>query len=79
MASKLFLIPCTGRFSTRVEVEGANTTRLNKLTGETILYQATETAGLDSKGQRISVEVMARLLDRLVVPKQITLKVPFGR
>jgi hypothetical protein len=64
------------RLSTRNEVEGANNARLNQLIGGSETYVAMEYAGLNSKGERISQEQMERLLDRLVVPKRIILKVP---
>jgi hypothetical protein len=42
-------------------------------------YEAVERPGIDSNGKRVSIETMGRLLERLIVPKSIQLKVfPFA-
>lgn len=62
-------------FSTRREVDNANFTRSNHLNTEAHTYVAMEYPGIDSKGERVSKEHMERLLERLVVPNTIQLKV----
>lgn len=67
------------RFSTRLEVDNANVTRLRQLDVELHTYEAVERPGIDSNGKRVSIETMGRLLERLIVPKSIQLKVfPFA-
>ncbi|KAF7310586.1 ATP-dependent DNA helicase PIF1 [Mycena chlorophos] len=61
--------------SRRDEVEWANNRRLDMLTGETRRYTAQQFAGRNSEGQQITHEQMEKLLEKLVVPKQISLKV----
>jgi hypothetical protein len=56
-------------------VDSANTSRLRQLPSTQIEYQSQDFPGFDSKDQRISLEQMDRLLDRLVAPKSIGLKV----
>jgi hypothetical protein len=58
-----------------MEVDRANSSRLNQLPGPPITFQAQDYPGYDSKGQHISLSTMERLLDRLVVPKTLYLKV----
>ncbi|KAF8221763.1 hypothetical protein L208DRAFT_656508 [Tricholoma matsutake] len=65
----------TELFSTRREVDNANFTRSNHLNTEAHTYVAMEYPGIDSKGERVSKEHMERLLERLVVPNTIQLKV----
>jgi hypothetical protein len=66
------------RFSTRREVDNANRTRLRQLDATTHTYEAEEYPGIDSNGNRVGIEAMGRLLERLIVPKSIQLKVfPF--
>ncbi|KAJ7462772.1 hypothetical protein B0H11DRAFT_1735006, partial [Mycena galericulata] len=67
----------TELLSTRSEVETVNTSRLNKLPGNCQSYLAMQYPGVNSRGERVSIEQMERLLDRLVVPKSIQLKVCF--
>jgi hypothetical protein len=62
-------------FSTRQEVDNANFTRLKQLNTDLQTYIGTESPGIDSKGERVTKEHMERLLERLVVPKSIQLKV----
>ncbi|KAF8640863.1 hypothetical protein AX17_000511 [Amanita inopinata Kibby_2008] len=65
----------TELFPTRAEVENANKTRLNLLTNQAHTYNSQDSPGLDSSRQRITVARMERLLDRLVAPKSLILKV----
>ncbi|KAJ7770822.1 hypothetical protein DFH07DRAFT_256083 [Mycena maculata] len=65
----------TELLSTRAEVDRVNNSRLDKLPGECQTYLAMEYRGINSKGERVSQEQMGKLLDRLVVPKLIRLKV----
>ncbi|KAJ6574738.1 hypothetical protein B0H19DRAFT_934644, partial [Mycena capillaripes] len=69
----------TELLSRREEVDRANNSRLNELPGDCETYVAKEYRGRDFKGERISPEKMDKLLDRLVVPKMIRLKVNFAR
>ncbi|KAK7064560.1 P-loop containing nucleoside triphosphate hydrolase protein [Favolaschia claudopus] len=65
----------TELLSRRDEVDRVNITRLNDLPGNCETYQAHDMAGLNSKNERISTQQMDKLLERLVVPKSIGLKV----
>jgi hypothetical protein len=56
-------------------VDNANFTRLKQINADLQSYIATESPGIDSKGERVTKEHMERLLERLVVPKSIQLKV----
>jgi ATP-dependent DNA helicase PIF1 len=62
-------------FSTRQEVDNANLSRLKQLNTNPYTYNAMEYPGIDSKGERVTREHMERLLERLVVPKSLQLKV----
>ncbi|KAH0590266.1 hypothetical protein H2248_012563 [Termitomyces sp. 'cryptogamus'] len=70
---RAFLAPFS--FSTRSEVDNANTFRLGQLKTEARIYTANDIPGTDSNGVRVTPVQMARLLERLVVPKKIHLKV----
>ena len=63
------------RFPIRAEVEAANNQRLDKLADPTHVYQAEDRPGVDVRGNPISRQTMLQLLDRLVVPREISLKV----
>ncbi|RDB29689.1 ATP-dependent DNA helicase PIF1 [Hypsizygus marmoreus] len=65
----------TELYPTRYEVENANSARLMQLNTESHTYVASEYPGIDSNGHRIDLYKMGRLLERLVVPKSIQLKV----
>ncbi|GLB36504.1 putative dna repair and recombination [Lyophyllum shimeji] len=65
----------TELFSTRQEVDNANASRLRQLNTESHTYVASDYAGVDSNGHPITPMQMSRLLERLVVQKQIHLKV----
>jgi len=56
-------------------VDNANRTRLRQLDATTHTYEAEEYPGIDSNGNRVGIEAMGRLLERLIVPKSIQLKV----
>lgn len=63
------------RYPTRGEVAGANNRRLNALPGKPETYRAADGPGLDEDRKPISMDRAERLLERLVVPKEITLKI----
>lgn len=64
------------RFPTRREVDGANSRRLAQLTTEPQTYSAIDTPGWDEqKEEYIPLDVMEKLVERLVAPKSVTLKV----
>jgi hypothetical protein len=63
------------RFPLRAEVEGCNNRRLNELTGDIQIYHAMDSRGYNAKGDPIDKEMAQRLLDRLVAPREISLKV----
>lgn len=56
-------------------MDNANVSRLRQLTTDLHTYDALEYPGVDSKGEKVTREQMGRLLERLVVPKSIHLKV----
>ncbi|KAF5384756.1 hypothetical protein D9757_006264 [Collybiopsis confluens] len=65
----------TQLYPRREQVDHANRTRLAELSGEMHSYVAMDIPGTDSDGKQVTLEHMGRLLDRLVVPKFIHLKV----
>lgn len=65
----------TELFPHREQVDGANRTRLSQLPGESQIYVAFDTTGTDLNGNKVNDVQRDRLLDRLVVPKILTLKV----
>ncbi|KAL4068373.1 ATP-dependent DNA helicase PIF1 [Scleroderma yunnanense] len=65
----------TELYPTRAEVERANTWKLDALDGAGSRYDATDTPGIDSYGERVTIMQMERLLDRLVAPRSVLLKV----
>ncbi|EFI28655.1 DNA repair and recombination protein pif1 [Coprinopsis cinerea okayama7 len=65
----------TELYSTRREVDQANKSRLNQLQGEARTYAAQDIPGRDADGRITSPAKMEQLLDRLLAPKSITLKV----
>lgn len=62
-------------FPTRKEVDHANQYRLARLAGQVLTYEANDFPGIDSKGQPLTREAMDKLLERLVVPKSVQLKI----
>ncbi|KXN81110.1 ATP-dependent DNA helicase PIF1 [Leucoagaricus sp. SymC.cos] len=65
----------TEMYPTRREVANANAWRLKQLPGSLQTYEAQDHKGVDHKNQPISYEQMLSLLDRLVAPKTLELKV----
>ncbi|KAF5356106.1 hypothetical protein D9756_004033 [Leucocoprinus leucothites] len=65
----------TEMYPTRREVANANTWRLGRLPGEPRIYEAQDHKGVDHKGEQISHERMLDILDKLVAPKTLELKV----
>ncbi|KAJ3718423.1 PIF1-like helicase-domain-containing protein [Lentinula raphanica] len=64
----------TELFPHRADVDRANNARLSSLPGESHTYRAMDIPGKDIDGVPLSYAQMDRLLERLVVPKSITLK-----
>lgn len=62
-------------YPTRREVERANTTRLNRIQKDAHTYAAQDRPGYDQNDKPISAKRMESLLERLVAPKSIVLKV----
>lgn len=65
----------TELFALRNEVDGANSARLKNLNGCAHTYQSRDRPGVDVDGKVVSSQQMDRLLERLVAPKLIQLKV----
>ncbi|KAI0733984.1 hypothetical protein C8Q72DRAFT_771378, partial [Fomitopsis betulina] len=65
----------TDLFPTRREVDNANSARLAQLSGSSQRYLAIDRPGVDAKGNQIPLVKARELLDRLVAPKELTLKV----
>lgn len=64
------------RFPTRKEVDTANTNRLNRIKEElSYTYIAVDQPGFDDDRKPIPMEKAKKLLDNLVAPKEIVLKV----
>ena len=73
------LIETVSRYPTRREVEEANHSRLNQIQSVSKVYEAQDTAARDKNGNpKLTFEQMTRLLERLVAPKTITLKVSWN-
>ena len=62
-------------FPTRREVDNANSARLAQLPGPSQRYLAIDRPGTNDKGSFIPLTKARELLDRLVAPKDLTLKV----
>lgn len=65
----------TDLFPTRREVDNANASRLNRLPGPCHTYPATDTGGIDLAGMPLPTSKVEALLDRLIAPRTIALKV----
>lgn len=65
----------TQLFPLKSQVELCNKTHLDVLPGEIFTYTAMESRGFNMYGERISFDAAGRLLERLVAPREITLKV----
>jgi ATP-dependent DNA helicase PIF1 len=63
------------RFPLKSQVESCNKTHLDVLPGEILTYTAMESRGFNMYGERILVDAAGRLLERLVAPREISLKV----
>lgn len=63
------------RFPLKGQVEYCNRTRLEVLPGEELTYSAMDSRGFDMHRKRIPVAVSEQLLERLVVPRVISLRV----
>lgn len=62
-------------YPTRKEVQAANEARLMTLASPEHTYKASDEPGLDDAGNPVSTERAKTILNRLVVPEEITLKV----
>jgi hypothetical protein len=69
--SRKFLIS----FPLRAEVQAFNTARLTSLEGDPKIYNAMDKAGCDARGNPLSKNHAARLLEQLVALPELTLKV----
>ncbi|KIK99930.1 hypothetical protein PAXRUDRAFT_75361, partial [Paxillus rubicundulus Ve08.2h10] len=65
----------TQLFPLKGQVEQYNLECLNKLPSETVVYKAMDSRGSDIYGNRLSLSAAEQLLDRLVCPKEVPLKV----
>lgn len=63
------------RFPTRREVDEANRWHLRQLSGSSYTFLAMDAPGYDEMDRKISEARMSQLLERLVVPGRIELKV----
>lgn len=68
-------IPQICRYPTRAEVERANCSKLDALNSPAFRYDATDIPGIDSYGKEVTNLQMQSLLDRLVAPRSLLLKV----
>lgn len=65
----------TQLFPLKSQVELCNKIHLDVLPGEILTYTAMESRGFSMYGKRISADAAERLLERLVAPREISLKV----
>ncbi|KAF8213487.1 hypothetical protein K438DRAFT_1096609 [Mycena galopus ATCC 62051] len=65
----------TELLSRRDEVERVNNKRMDQLPGGCETYEALDVPGRNSKDEPVTRDQMEKLLDRLVVPKSVKLKV----
>ncbi|KAJ3985391.1 hypothetical protein F5890DRAFT_1157986 [Lentinula detonsa] len=65
----------TELFPHRADVDRANNNRLSSLPGDPHTYRAMDIPGKDVNGIPLNYLQMDRLLERLIVPKSVTLKV----
>ncbi|CCM00349.1 uncharacterized protein FIBRA_02379 [Fibroporia radiculosa] len=65
----------TDLFPTRREVDNANHHRLSKLSGDPHQYKAADIPGRDENDKPIPLHEMDKLLERLIAPKLLALKV----
>lgn len=71
----IVLIPCLPRFPLKSQVERHNLECLGKLEGEAVVYKAMDARGIDMYGDRLTVTQAEKLLEKLVCPKEVPLKV----
>ncbi|KAF5375262.1 hypothetical protein D9758_000092 [Tetrapyrgos nigripes] len=64
----------TELYSTRYEVDKANTFRLDALPDQARTFYGMDLPGQDANGRPVGQDAMNRLLERLIVPRSITLK-----
>lgn len=65
----------TDLFPTRREVDAANNLRLSKLGGDSHVYKSHDVPGYDATGMMYPMAKVQGLLERLIAPQVITLKV----
>lgn len=77
----LIIYTCFGqcRYPTRNEVHLANSSRLAQIDAPVYTYNSEDWPGVDADEKRISMEKMRKLLDRIIAPKAIELKVSIRR
>ena len=63
------------RYPTRIEVEDANDSRLAQIMEDTVSFFSVDRPGYDERGQPVSLQRMARVLNRLVALATVVLKV----
>lgn len=63
------------RFPLKAQVEQHNLECLDKLAGGPVVYKAMDARGHDIYGNRLSIVQADKLLERLVCPKEVPLKV----
>ncbi len=77
-SNPVLLLLDSNSFPTRNEVDVANRNRLNQIKDRARQYNAIDAPGYDDYGRQIPPERVDRLLERLVAPKNIVLKVPLA-
>ncbi|KAI0666295.1 hypothetical protein C8Q78DRAFT_984565, partial [Trametes maxima] len=65
----------TELYPTRAEVESANSSRLNKLPDNPILFRARDLPGRDEKGDPLPPQRVERALKDVIAPEKLNLKV----
>jgi ATP-dependent DNA helicase PIF1 len=65
----------TELYPRREQVEKANNARLEKLPGRLIEYESTDRGGVDSNGKSVHPETATKLLERLLAPPLLQLKI----
>ncbi|KAI0651482.1 hypothetical protein C8Q79DRAFT_38298 [Trametes meyenii] len=65
----------TELYPTRAEVESANSSRLNKLPGNPILFRARDLPGRDAKGECLPPQRVERALKDVIAPEKLNLKI----
>ncbi|KAI9572605.1 hypothetical protein HD554DRAFT_1329779 [Boletus coccyginus] len=65
----------TQLFPLKSQVERHNLECLGKLGGEAVVYKAMDARGIDMYGDRLTVTQAEKLLEKLVCPKEVPLKV----